>query len=299
MCASILPKYIPGKPRIVVRNRPGGSGAVALNPFYSRTKPDGLTLLITGAQAVGLQMQKLKVVQFDLTKMGIVGAVNSGGTLVAIRKDALERLTDPQAEPVVCGCREGTEAWNALPIWGREFLGWNVRWILGFLGTSELELAFRRNEIGMFGDSRSITPLVDEGLAEGLAQVGIYSKGKFTRRGDFSDVPTMVELFEEKGKKPTGAAWEAYMAFVGTTLVWKLLLVPPGTPDQALGVLRDAFGKMAEDPKFLKSWKKIISPICDAKVGEEASSLLSEVIEISPEALAYTDKLKREFGILK
>ncbi len=31
-------------------------------------------------------------------------------------------------------------------IFGKEFLGWNVRWIPGFAGTNEIEMAFRIGE---------------------------------------------------------------------------------------------------------------------------------------------------------
>ena len=39
-----LPKFIPGNPKTIVRNMPGGGGTVANNYFTRRAKPDGLTL---------------------------------------------------------------------------------------------------------------------------------------------------------------------------------------------------------------------------------------------------------------
>lgn len=116
LIASNLPKYIPGKPVIVVKNNPGGGGSVALNSFYAKAKPDGKTLLIVASVAIGLQMEKARIVKYDLMNMPHIGSLSPGGSVIAIRKDALKRLRDPQAESVVCGSQQGTETWNAIPI---------------------------------------------------------------------------------------------------------------------------------------------------------------------------------------
>jgi tripartite-type tricarboxylate transporter receptor subunit TctC len=41
--AKHLPKYIPGKPAIIVQNMPGAGSMIAANQLYNLTKPDGLT----------------------------------------------------------------------------------------------------------------------------------------------------------------------------------------------------------------------------------------------------------------
>ena len=42
--AKHLPKYIPGKPTIIVENMPGASSMVGANYIYNVAKPDGLTI---------------------------------------------------------------------------------------------------------------------------------------------------------------------------------------------------------------------------------------------------------------
>ena len=41
-----LPKYIPGKPVIIVENMPGASSVIAANYVYNVAKPDGLTIAV-------------------------------------------------------------------------------------------------------------------------------------------------------------------------------------------------------------------------------------------------------------
>src|SRR5947209_15719137 len=44
MLARHLPKYIPGKPTIIVQNMPGANSLIAANYLYSAAKTDGLTM---------------------------------------------------------------------------------------------------------------------------------------------------------------------------------------------------------------------------------------------------------------
>ena len=42
-------------------------------------------------------------------------------------------------------------------LWGAEYLGWNVRWILGYQGGGELRLAFERGETDLYATANLIT----------------------------------------------------------------------------------------------------------------------------------------------
>src|SRR5215475_15472256 len=44
LMAPFLAKYLPGNPAVIVENRPGADGIVALNYFVQQVRPDGLTV---------------------------------------------------------------------------------------------------------------------------------------------------------------------------------------------------------------------------------------------------------------
>jgi len=293
-----LPKYIPGKPAIVVRSQPGAAGAIANNIFYAKGKPDGLHLMMNSSSPISLQLKSRDIAKYDLRKYTHIGHINRGSSLMLVRKEVLNRLYDPKAEPVICGTKEGEEPWMTMPVWGREFLGWNVRWIPGYGGTSEMELAFRRKEIDMFGTSNSfiIERLQNEGLATAITLSGVWKNNKFIRRKDFPTVPTFVEVLG--AKKPAGVSWQAYMAWLGSDLVDKFLAAPRNTPKEYASILIGAFGKMAQDPQFDDQVKRMVSTVYEVGVGKETSDLLKEVLAAPPEAIEYGRNLQIKFGLI-
>ena len=296
--SNLMPKYIPGKPNMVIRVMPGASGSIANNIFWEKGKPDGLHLLMNSDSQVGLQMRGRDIVKYNLLDYKQIGNVSRGGNVLLIRKDALGRLNNPKAEPLVCGTKEGEETWMGMVLLGKEILGWNVRWVPGYSGTSDMELGLQRGEVDMLGTSNSfvIDRLKKEGLAIPITQTGTYKQGKFMRRTDYADVPTFVETLGEK--KPSRIAWQSYLTFVGPNLLNKFLSAPPKTSQEYVSILVGAFDKMSGDPIFDKMVKKMVSDVYDVNVGAETTAILKEVLDVPQEALDYGIRLQKKFGII-
>ncbi len=296
--SSFLPTYVPGKPSVVLRNVPGGAGVIGNNVFYVKGKPDGLHLMMNASSSVALQLRSRDIVKYDLTKYKHIGHINRGSNLLLIRKATLKRLYDPKAEPVVCGTKEGEETWLGMALWGKEVLGWNIRFIPGYAGTSDLELALRRGELDMFGTSNAfiINRLREEGLVTVITQGGIYKNKKYVRRPDFPDDPTFVEVLGKK--KPDGLSWQAYMAWIGPEEVDKFLVAPRNTPKEYIAILTAAFEKITKDPKFDQLVKQMVSDFYGVGVGQETGDLLKEVLTAPLEALDYGRNLQVKYGLV-
>ncbi len=297
LAAALLPKYLPGEPTIVVRNIPGGAGVIAVNSFYNTAKPDGLTLFQASSSITAMQLRRVGTVKYDLLKCVAIANVNRGGSIMVIRNEALSRLTDPNAEPVICGSKDGEEQWVAMPMYGAEFLGWNMRWILGYQGVPDFGMAIRRGEIDMFGTSAAsiVKNLVTEDVAQLLVHFGVRQGVSRVPRPDFPDVPVFEDVLGEN--KPEGIPWEAYMAFVGPQLVDKLLLAPPGTPPEIIDILIDAYTKVSKDPEFDRRIRQREGEVYGVRFGEETVTLLMEVLTASPAALDYFNELQSKLGI--
>jgi hypothetical protein len=143
MLARYLPAHIPGNPTVLVQNMPGAGGTVASNWFEQFAKPDGLMLHYTSTTSINQQAMGVKEAKHDLRFWPVIGSVRRGTSVALIRPTSLDRLTGA-GDPLKVGVRSGDESWNAIFIWGAEFLKWNVRWVQGYPGGGEILLAFER-----------------------------------------------------------------------------------------------------------------------------------------------------------
>jgi tripartite-type tricarboxylate transporter receptor subunit TctC len=291
LAARFLSKHLPGNPSVIVQNRPGGGGTVANNYFSSRVKPNGLTLLQDSSSGLGLFVRGGELVKYDPRKYRAIGSIQRGGTVLMVRKDALPRLKDPKAKPVVVGDTDGIRTWIAMTVWGAEYLGWNTRWIVGYPGTAELVLALRRGEIDMYGTGNAdiVKDLVKEGVVETVSQVLTI------RRPDFPDVPTFQELMGDK--RPQGIGWQAHLAWVGPSYVDKFLMAPPGTPDSVVQILREGFRKMGQDPEFAKQANAFFGKAWVVTPGDRTETLIRTVTDVPQEAKDFLLKLRKKYGL--
>src|SRR6266508_4643721 len=150
LIAAHLGKYLPGQPGMIAQNMPGADGLSALNYFVEQTKPDGLSISMgSGSQVDPLHYRKPQA-KYDPAKFAFIGGVGRGGTALVINKEAEARLFDSSAAPVIMGSLSGMpRSGMQQAAWGKEFLGWNLKWVIGYRGTGDLTVALERGEIDM------------------------------------------------------------------------------------------------------------------------------------------------------
>src|SRR5574341_235962 len=223
LVSRFISKYLPGNPKVLVQNMPGGGGTIANNYFANEVKPDGLTIMQDSSSGVGNFVRGGSTIKYDPRKYKMIGGVARPGTLLMVRKEARDRITNRNAKPVVVGDTDGIRTWVAMTVWAAEYLDWNLRWIYGYPGSREIQLAIRQGEIDVWATQNA--KLVQDLQREGVVQVLVTEENE--RRKDFPTVPTFLELLGNK--KPTGIAWQAYQGWAGAPELDKFLVAPEGT----------------------------------------------------------------------
>jgi putative tricarboxylic transport membrane protein len=289
--ARFLPKYIPGNPQTLIQNMPGGGGTIANNYFYAKAKPDGFWLFQDSSSGPGNFTRGGSRIKYDPRENLAVGSITRGGSLMMISKEAKVRLTDPKAKKVVVGDSDGIRTWVATLVWAAEYLGWNVRFVYGYPGTQELQLALRTGEIDIWGTSNA--KLVHDFMKEGKYEILFQHEDE--RRPGFPDVPTFVEVLGDK--KPKGASWEAYLAWSGPNEIDKFLVAPRGTPENIMAILRGAFVKMAKDEGFKSQANNFFGDAWRTRTGEKTQVMIREVTTISKEAQDFLTKIRKKYGL--
>jgi tripartite-type tricarboxylate transporter receptor subunit TctC len=281
--ARYLGNYIPGNPSLIVQNMPGAGGVVASNWFEELAKPDGLTLYYcVGATAVLQQAFGLEGVKYNIRNWEVLGSVDRGTTVVLIKPDKLDRLTNRDKPPLAVGARTGEDTWTSMFLWGAEYLNWNVRWILGYQGGGELRLAFERGETDFYATAnlQTLRELTNAGFKAFTQQGKLTAAGSFKRRPEFPDVPTFDELLGDR--RPSGDAWQAYVTWNGSDASGRPLFAPRNTPRPIVQTLRESFAKLETDKQFLADLRKVAGDDADLLLATEAEPVLRRLLSLSP-----------------
>ncbi|MGY9006237.1 MAG: Bug family tripartite tricarboxylate transporter substrate binding protein [Alphaproteobacteria bacterium] len=292
-----LSQYLPGNPQIIFRNMPGGGGITSMNHFANQVKADGLTITTGSSTQVDPTRFRRKSSKFDPANFHYVGGIARGSTVMLINPAAKSRLKDKSGKPVIMGAIDGTRSGMQVAMWGSEYLGWNIKWVIGYPGTSEIALALQRGEVDMSstGNIFLIKEVIKAGKGIPLTQSGTLAGGKLIPRAEFPKVPMFPHMIA--GKIKDKIAQQAFAYWEGVNALDKWIALPPGSPKAIVKTWRTAFKKAIKDKGFISQGKKMISQDFEAVLPEDLSAQITKVASTPQVALAFINKLKKKQGL--
>jgi tripartite-type tricarboxylate transporter receptor subunit TctC len=297
LVGSFLEKYLPGNPTTRYRNLPGGHGAKGLN-YFMKAKPDGLTWAGGASSHVDPNSLRKGVTEYDPTKFAYIGGVQRGGSIVILRKEFRENLTDKSKPPVVVGAVDGDSNWEQMITWGAELLGWNVRFVVGYPGLGSMLLAIRRGEVHMTGTSNlfALKDMLAGGDFIGVAQLGAGAStgDDIGQRSEFEKIPTFNALVQGK---PSGLSAEAFEFWNALNDMDKWYALPPGTPKEILDTYRAAWNRMIKDPEFIQRGKLLFSADFKPVDGQHIADVVDKTAYPKADVVAFMDQLKAKNGL--
>ncbi len=278
LLAGHLPKYLPGKPTIIVENVPGAASMIAANNLYNMTKPDGLTIGTVNQGLPFAQMLKAPGVRFDIRKYAWIGSTAKEASLFTVRSDLpYKSVSDLRKlkEPMPLGS-SGPENQNyQFPTLLKEFAGLNFKMIT-YPSATEGLLALERKEVdGQAGTYSSLTPYIKRGAIRPLI------RGRITAPG-IEHLPIDEDLATDK----RGKTLMALRTAADTNA--RPFIAPPKTPPEIMKMLRDAFAKVTKDPVFLAEAAKNYMSV-DFVPAEESVKVLNFI-------LSQPEEIVTEFG---
>jgi tripartite-type tricarboxylate transporter receptor subunit TctC len=290
--AKILGKHIPGNPTVVVKNRPGGGHTIGNNWFQEKAKRDGTDLLYTASSVIDQFNRGGKRIKFNPQKYDYVGSIKFASSVVLIRHEAVKRLRNPSAKPVVVGDTDGVRTHTAITVMAKRYLGDNFRWIVGYKGGKELRLAIQQGEIDVWGtkNQRQLNNLIKK---RKIVQV-LYQSGQ-VRRPDFAKIPTIWELIAKKNVP--SKEMDAFKFWMAGEPIDHILALPPGGNSKAVGIMREAYKKVAKDPEFLRLVGSVMGKNINPITGPETGRLILIATTVSKKARATLNKIRVEHGL--
>ncbi len=298
--ARILAPYfaanLPGKPKIIILNKPGGGSVRGANQFQ-RAKPDGLTVMGVSTSTLTNSVFGGKKVKFRVSSWVPI-MVNPMGSLVYgvtdqtgikgkdIGQDiaALRKVKSK----LLMGAKNATSAEIRLALVA-DMLGFFPKIVYG-LSSSKWRKATLRGElnIGYANNSTWVKKLQaweKKGTITSFMTLGILTlDGKVARDPEVKHLPSLVEAYQAvNGKKPSGPRFEVFKSILAMSVnASKALVLPPKTP-KAISDLYVAVAKKAfSDPKMSKKLRKKLGNY-KPSFGDDAAKVLKAATEITPE----------------
>ena len=236
--------------KLIPTNEPAAGGMVAMNRTVNAA-PDGLTLLLTGGEAlVTAQLYGLSGVNYDVRKQIFLARV-SGEDKVAVvgpqspyKRFADLQALDRQAVWAGSGKADNNSDFTAIMCYA---LSIKCKLIVGYKGTGDMNLAIQRAEV----DGRVIS---DEAAALYGASSGMRVLTILARRRSekFPEVPTIFEAAKLAPAAERLLDWRANIASLG-----RVILTTPGTPKERVDTLRAALADILRDPAFIAEMDKV------------------------------------------
>lgn len=247
LLAKHLPKYIPGKPTIIIENMPGAGSLIAANYLYN-LPPDGLAI---GAPQRGIpiaQLTKAKGVKYDVMKFEWIGSASVEPMVFAVRASLpINNINDLRTmkEPIfVPGAGPGASDYQFTYLL-KEFLKLNIKSITYPSGTAG-RLAFQRNEVdAVAGSYSSVKTFMEQG-----GMVRLLVRSNVSEPG-IENLPADEDNTADKKGKIIMSMRAA------TDRIARPYIAPPGTPAGIMKILREAFTKVEKDKALIDDARRL------------------------------------------
>jgi len=264
-------------------------GIKAANHISKNIKPDGLTIGRIGGALVANAILGEKGVLYDLDKFIYLGSPHSTyhWVLLTRREAGVKTIDDLRS---ASNLRIGAQAvGHSIYFVGRMFaylIGINdPRFVVGYSGP-ELDVALARGEIDARINNADTTLTRNVELLKTGAVVPhvIMEVPKGLKHHHFSNLPEIESFAKSERERKLLQMVRVFRQF-GTPSI-----LPPGTPNEQVEILKAAMVKTFTDPEFPAEYKKFTGDEATPLMPEEMEKALKELPR-DPETVALFKKL--------
>ena len=275
-------KHIPGNPTTIVENMPGAASLLAANYVYKVAKPDGLTI---GNFVGGLSFQQmlgLPGVEFDAVKFEFLGVPAQDNFMIGVAKSTgittIEQWKASGTVIKIGGVAPGGGT-DDIPKVLKASLGLPLQLVSGYKGTGPVRLAFNAGEVQ--GACNSWESFKSTWRAEmDRGELVLLVQANLKPHPEVPNVPWAIDLAKtDEAKKMI-----LTMARLSGVLN-RFYVLPPGTPEDRVRLLRKAFIDTMKDPEFIADTQKAKLDL-DPLDGAELERQVRELFKLEPALVA-------------
>lgn len=287
LIASHLPRFLDGRPNVIVQNMPGAASALAAEFVFRSPVSDGTLIGVVGPGAIVYPaLTGEHAGRYDPQELVYLGTANlSTFICVTYGPDTPQDFEEVRERGLVLGTSApGGSTYDYSHIL-RNVVGDQVRVISGYPGTRDLNIAMETGEIdGVCGmDWATAKTTLPNELASGAISVFVQFAVESEPELDAMGVPDMRDLVEEEDR----AALEL---LVSQQVFGRTYALPPATDPEIAATLRAAFDRTLADPGFLAEAAALNLDILAAG-GDALQEVIETIYAAAPETLARAREL--------
>ena len=283
-----MPKYIPGKPAIVVKGMTGAGNVLATNFLYNIAPKDGTILGLINNAIPLHQVLDGRGAKYDVRNFQWLGSLGSFNSIVYAWKDSgVSTIQQVKERPVTLG---GTGVGSSIvmyPMAMNQLLGTKFNIITGYQLTTDIDLAMQRGEVQSRSGSYTSLKIDHPDWVRDHKIVPLVQIGP-KRDAELADVPLITEL-------ATSPQDRDVMSLISTPIAMgRPLLAPPGVPAERVESLRQAVAATFRDADFLGEMQKLNIDVAPDS-GEVLANIINTTVTAPP---AIIERAKFAIGDL-
>lgn len=284
LVARHIGRFIPGAPRIIVANVPGGGGITAANKLFNVSPRDGLSIGTFSNALLTLPLLNPGATRFEPAKFTWIGSLSrEDGVCITARGSNVANWRDLQDKEVIAGTTAPgttTHLYAALLL---NLFSAKIKIISGYPDGSSVVLAFTRGEVQALCQTySSLNVLHPEWLQQ--RQVNPVATMGLNRIPALPDIPSLMEFTRSDRER------DIVRILLAPTAAGRPFAAPPGIPADRAKALQAAFKHMSEDAEFLADATQARIEV-QTMDGTAISGLLDELSKTDPAVLDQVRKV--------
>ena len=275
MLAQYLPRYIPGRPSIIVQEMPGAAGVRAANFLNNIAPRDGTVIAGLHGAVLTAPLLSPGTATFDVTRFSWIGNVTRDTYVGYVwHTSPVQSLAEARTRQLVVGGTSVGGNGIDMAIVAKELFGFKIKIVAGYRTSADTKIALERGEIdGTFANLWTSLKHTDW-LAKNLVRV-IVQHGSQKHR-DLPDVPLFRDFARDDAERQM-------LDILGLREeITRPYLAPPDVPAERLTLLRRAFDATLGDPAFLADMQRQHMEVEGPSHGEELAATVSRIAGTPP-----------------
>jgi tripartite-type tricarboxylate transporter receptor subunit TctC len=281
--AKYLPRYIPGRPTVVVKNMPGSGHLKAAKYLFNDAPRDGSVIGTFSRNIPASALQKNPEIPFDVRRFNWLSSTDMPNRVcVAAAGRPVQKAGDLFIQELDVGSTgPGTPTQN-MPMLLNGLLGTKFAIREGFDNTDDVYAAMERDEVGGICQTlRGIETDRPGWIAEGRLKV-LFNLEKKPLAG--LGAPSIHDFAQTAEQK------QVLSYFSGAVELGRPFAAPPNTPSDRVQALRRAFAKAMANPELRREVSKDKVEFTSLS-GEELAERIEELASLPSEIVDRTNAL--------